>query len=56
MLSDEPPDARVYLSRIDIDLLSIDRPSQHAVNAVDRPFVVVVDMRWSWQSLRTRKR
>src|SRR5271157_3357405 len=42
------------LSRPDIDLFSIDSPSQHSVDAVDRLLVMVVAVRWHRYALRTR--
>ena len=42
------------LPRPDVDLFSVNSPSQHSGDAVDRLLVMVVAMRWSRQALRAR--
>src|SRR5262249_44666301 len=40
----------------DVDLLSVDRPGQHSVDAVDRLLVMVVAVCWGRKALRGRDR
>jgi len=42
------------LPGLNVDLLSVDSPSQYSIDAVDRLFVMVVAMGRSRQALRTR--